>query len=463
MYLYLSNKEKLDLLKTQEFIISKNVLINYLTRIKKNTLNLIDNLSICKTFISIESNNCMNPIYWQLGHISQFYIIHTLNLLNTKNKLYFNILNSYIKQIEKQYNIDFYEFFDSFKTLRHIRFSKIICIKRLIIIYKSIIKILHNYIKISKIDSIDNYLIMLSILHNDMHNENFIFSYYNLQNNFLDSLIHISISNKSSESRIKNIFIDIPKGFLHQGQDINENRLVFDNETPSFLIRINEFKVSKYPITEYEYLDFVNNDGYINSKYWSQNGLDWKNENDIKHPLYWFNISGIWYRKHFNNIYKIGSNLPVCNISWYEAEAYCKWKNVRLIKESEWEYLATNLGRNLYPWGDRIPTQDICNINNVNNYCTSVELYESGNNIKGISQLIGNVWEWCEEDLYPYNNFTMDCVYKEMSYPFFGKKKICRGGCFAVNDFLIHSKYRNAQEPDCQIQFIGFRVCLKSS
>ena len=57
----------------------------------------------------------------------------------------------------------------------------------------------------------------------------------------------------------------------------------------------------------------------------------------------------------------------------------------------------------------------------------------------------------------------MDCVYKEMSYPFFGKKKICRGGCFTVNDFLIHSKYRNAQDPECRIQFIGFRVCLKSS
>ena len=50
-------------------------------------------------------------------------------------------------------------------------------------------KILYNYIKHLTLDSIDNYLIMLSILHNDMHNENFIFSYYNLQNNFLDSII----------------------------------------------------------------------------------------------------------------------------------------------------------------------------------------------------------------------------------------------------------------------------------
>tara|TARA_Y100000589_G_C27140383_1_gene624380 strand:- start:192 stop:1583 length:1392 start_codon:yes stop_codon:yes gene_type:complete len=463
MTLYLSNKDKLELLKNQEYSISKHMLKIYLKKSEINTLNLIEQLLLCKNLISEKSDNCINPICWQFGHISHFYIVNTLELLNTKNKLHFNILKSYINQIEEHYKINFNEFFDSFKTPRHIRFSKKISIKTLKTLYTSIMKILYNYIKQFTLDSIDNYLIILSILHNDMHNENFIFSYYNLQNNFIDSLIPISISNTSNKPRIENTFINISKGFLHQGHNINKNRLVFDNETPTFLKKINEFSVSKYPITEYEYLDFINNNGYIDSKNWSQNGLDWKNKNDIYHPLYWFDINGIWYRKHFNNIYKVGSNLPVCNISWYEAEAYCKWKNVRLIKESEWEYLATNLGRNLYPWGDTEPTKEICNINNVNNYCTSVELYESGNNIRNISQLIGNVWEWCEEEIYPYNNFTMDCVYKEMSYPYFGKKKICRGGCFAVSDFLIHSKYRNAQEPGCQIQYIGFRVCLKSS
>ena len=55
----------------------------------------------------------------------------------------------------------------------------------------------------------------------------------------------------------------------------------------------------------------------------------------------------------------------------------------------------------------------------------------------------------------------MDFIYKEMSYPYFGKK-ICRGGCFAVSDFLIHSKYRNARY-SCPNSIIGFRVCLNSS
>ena len=76
----------------------------------------------------------------------------------------------------------------------------------------------------------------------------------------------------------------------------------------------------------------------------------------------------------------------------------------------------------------------------------------------GVIGLIGNVWEWCEDSIYPYDGFKIDPIYKEMSYPYFGFKKICRGGCFNVPNYLIHSKYRNAQYPDCRIQYIGFRV-----
>ena len=50
-----------------------------------------------------------------------------------------------------------------------------------------------------------------------------------------------------------------------------------------------------------------------------------------------------------------------------------------------------------------------------------------------------------------------------MSYPYFGEKKICRGGCFCIQDYLISSSYRNSQLPGCRIQFIGFRTCLKST
>ncbi len=151
--------------------------------------------------------------------------------------------------------------------------------------------------------------------------------------------------------------------------------------------------------------------------------------------------------------------MPIYHISYYEAQAYCRWKKVRLLKEKEYEYLATNKGSDKYPWGRNDDIGSYAHLN-YHDYIIPVNEKLNGNNKLGVAQLIGNVWEWCEEPIYPYDGFTIDPVYREMSYPWFGMKMICRGGCWAVPDFLIHPRYRNAQHPTCRNQFIGFRVCL---
>ena len=53
----------------------------------------------------------------------------------------------------------------------------------------------------------------------------------------------------------------------------------------------------------------------------------------------------------------------------------------------------------------------------------------------GVYGLYGNYWEWCEDPIYPYDGFVIDPVYREMSYPFFGFKKICRGGVWCTKIF----------------------------
>ena len=130
----------------------------------------------------------------------------------------------------------------------------------------------------------------------------------------------------------------------------------------------------------------------------------------------------------------------------------------RLPTESEYEYLATNGGIDKFPWGEDLEATKYCNLN-YQKYIVEVTDNKEGDNKKGVSQLMGNVWEWCQEPIYPYDNFVIDPVYREMSYPFFGEKRICKGGCWSVPDFLIHPRYRNAQLPTCREQFIGFRVC----
>ena len=451
MSLYLSYEKKLNILKKQIYIENKSQLINDLNNIYKNTINYCKNLLKYENLINYV-DDCVNPIKWQLGHIILFYIDNTLKLLEKKDNFRYNLLKIYIRHFEK-YNKIKLTIFDSEKCNKLSRFKyNNIKFKQLKLIYFSIIQLLLSYINKNTIDSINTYLIRLSILHNDMHNENFIFTMYylHIKNNFYYNNNNIKINND---------FIKIKGGFFSQGININKNNLIFDNEAPSFNTYINTFSVSKYPITEYEYLDFVENNGYYNDELWCNESLEWKNKNNIVCPIYWFKNNNVWYKQHWDKSILVGSNIPIVNISWYEAQAYCKWRKVRLITETEWEYLSTNKGTTLYPWGNENINTTYSNINNINNFCTDVNFYEKGNNKDNISQLIGNCWEWCLETIYPYDNFVIDPIYREMSYPYFGKKKICRGGCFCVSDYLINSKYRNAQYPSCRIQFIGFRIC----
>ena len=221
--------------------------------------------------------------------------------------------------------------------------------------------------------------------------------------------------------------------------------------------------MSQYLVTEYQFTLFILQGGYQKREYWCDVSWDWIEKEEIELPLYWE-----WQEKNNKKellVWRNGkyfstlSNLPICHISFYEAQAYCRWKKVRLPLEKEYEFMATNKNKTKYPWGSDENMQNKCLLNYQGPIIPVNEMLE-GANEKGVNQLIGNVWEWCQEPIYPYNNFTIDPVYREMSYPFFGEKRICKGGCWLLPDFLIHPRYRNAQLPTCREQFIGFRVCL---
>ena len=380
----------------------------------------------------------INPILWQCGHIVYFYKKHCHN--------YFDI--NYTEDVKN--NIDFY---DSFITKSKFRYNK----NRLLDLYVLFEEYKHLYNIICETISKNKgnkYVLLLSILHNEMHIEALIFTGLHLEYKLKD-FISVGISNISLRGTSKNIifkpkFIKISSGLFIQGSRVSADYLSFDNERPVFRKFIEDFYISDTPITEYQFLQFILDSGYKTPEYWTIESWQWINDNNIECPLYW-SLDNLNIRK---------SNYPICNISWYEAKAYCNWAEVRLPTESEWEYVATYYGKYKYPWGN-VMIPKYCNLNYKVNRPLEVDdgRLQNEKTPLNVKQLIGNVWEWCEEPIYPYNGFNIDPIYREMSYPFFGFNKICRGGSFAMPDYLIHSRYRNAQMPDCRIQFIGFRVC----
>ena len=286
----------------------------------------------------------------------------------------------------------------------------------------------------------NHYLILLSILHLHMHLESYLFTRKVMMKDYHSFKLY-NFDNKLEELE----FIKIPNGSFIQGSSINKNGISFDNEKPIFVQNVNSFKISKTVVTNHIYHKFILEQGYDKKNLWSHYGWLYKVENNIRLPKYWKydnNEIKIYFNSKWYSLYQI-SNYPVCHLSWWEAEAFCKFYGGRMILEKEWEYASlfcNNKNPNLDYKNGILPVNHNYNVNDK------------------IVQMFGNVWEWCEEFIYPYKGFKIDPVYREYSYPFFGFKKVIKGSSWATPELLNYPSYRNSQLPNCRHQYISFRV-----
>ena len=126
----------------------------------------------------------------------------------------------------------------------------------------------------------------------------------------------------------------------HQGEDFH-----FDNEKGVHKVYLNPFEISNRLITNREFLKFIDADGYSSFQYWLAEGWDWVNTNQIKAPEYWHKIDGQWMNYTFSGMQPIEMEAPVAHISFFEADAYARWKGMRLPTEFEWEVAASQMGK----------------------------------------------------------------------------------------------------------------------
>jgi iron(II)-dependent oxidoreductase len=227
----------------------------------------------------------------------------------------------------------------------------------------------------------------------------------------------------------------------------------FDNEKWSHRVVLAPFRISRAAVTNAQYREFVEADGYRKREYWSDAAWACK---DRDQPLYW---SGDRMRR-FDRWMPIAPEEPVVHVSWYEAEAYCRFAGRRLPTEAEWEYAATldpvSRTKRRYPWGDDAWTSALANLEG--GALAGVHDYPRGDSAFGLRQMIGNAWEWTASTFLPYPGFLRD-PYQEYSEPWFGTHKVLRGGSFATPARVVHGGFRNFYTPDRADIFAGFRTC----
>lgn len=456
------NEKQINKLKNKKRSISKNELLQKYLFIKRLNIDLLKQLENNISLAWSVTTLIPHPLIFELGHVSLFYEHHILRHLRDKEG---SILENS------------YEMFDSLINLPEMRqHSNIIPFHKQKEYFVKIMDELIYYINemVDEVGPIHSYMFMVGYLHNIMHVEVYYFLFNLLRKPNPTSILLLSykqtnehqnynLNDNLNEYTITNKWINIEGGSFMLGCKENERVVIWDNEMPQNEVIINNFECMEQPVSNGEYLEFVNDDGYTNKKYWSYNGWLWlQNTHKKTYPFLWdYRCDGEnkWFRYIFDKIKTIKYNEPVVNISYYEAEAYANYRNARLPTEEEYVYLCTNGGTTLYPWGNNDENmEEYCNVNFSNNDVLSLDKYKNGANKWGINNLYGNCWYWTSTPFYPFDGFTIDALYDTFSYPFFYFRNIVKGCSWATNSDLIHSNYRNSQEKDKIFHFTGIRL-----
>ncbi len=187
----------------------------------------------------------------------------------------------------------------------------------------------------------------------------------------------------------------------------------------------NDYLIDVFPVTNKQYEKFINDSGYNKKNYWSEEGVEWRQKDNIAKPKYWDNF-------RFNQ-----PEHPVLGISYYEAEAYANWTGKRLPTEEEWERAARGTDGREYPWGNEFDTEKC----SVGGSTTPVSQYPNGISPEGCYDMAGNVWEWTSS-----------------YYDGKRKNKVIRGGSWYDGAHRCRSAIRAYFTPGRRSVALGFRL-----
>jgi iron(II)-dependent oxidoreductase len=252
----------------------------------------------------------------------------------------------------------------------------------------------------------------------------------------------------------------VPAGEFMMGTD--DRTAAYDNERPAHPVDVARFRIGVTPVTNGQFLAFMEDRGYRRREVWDDAGWLWLAGARVSHPMQWVRgQDGRWSERCHGRVVPLVLDRPVIHVSWYEAAAYARWAGRRLPTEAEWEKAAawdpeTRVARR-YPWGDAPPTEEHANLDQRTFAPAAVGAYPRGRSFFGCHKMIGDVWEWTASDFAPYPGFRA-FPYREYSEVHFGRGyKVLRGGSWATRPIAIRNTFRNWDLPERRQIFAGFR------
>ncbi|MGC0362798.1 iron(II)-dependent oxidoreductase [Rhodococcus sp. 27YEA15] len=234
-----------------------------------------------------------------------------------------------------------------------------------------------------------------------------------------------------------------------------------DNERGAHVVNVGTFAIDRFPVTNGQFLEFVDDGGYSRPELWSRTGWRHRVEAGLRAPQFWEYDGSRWWQRVFGLDEPLHERRPVVHVGYFEAEAYARWAGKRLPSEAEWEKAARWDPREQrsrrYPWGDAEPDETTANLGQRHLAPAEVGAYPAGASATGVHQMTGDVWEWTSSGFHPYPGFRA-FPYREYSEVFFGGDyKMLRGGSFGTDSVAARATFRNWDHPIRRQIFSGFR------
>lgn len=286
----------------------------------------------------------------------------------------------------------------------------------------------------------------IGINHEQQHQELLLMD---IKRNFFENPLRpkYQVTGFSSREAVTPTWKTYPSEMVQIGVPKRTQSFAFDNEKDQHKVWLEAFKLSSHLVTNGEYLEFIEDDGYKNPAFWLSDGWDQKEKENWAAPLYWEKRGQLWWTMTLSGMVPLEFGAPVVHVSFYEAMAFAKWSGCRLPTEAEWEVAA----RAEPVKGQFLETP-------------SYEPEASPEDHEVFSQIHGSVWEWT---LSPYSAYPRYEPLKdglsEYNEKFMCNQFVLRGGSAVTPQSHYRTTYRNFYYPHMRWMYGGIRLAKEVS
>ena len=263
--------------------------------------------------------------------------------------------------------------------------------------------------------------------------------------------------NRGTGAAPLNQLVAVATGTVRLAKDKTNPFYGWDNEYGLHEAEVAAFDAAKFLVSNQEFLQFVEAGGYLNSHNWEEEGKGWLAFTKAQHPTFWVKKTNGWYLRLMTEEVAMPWDWPV-EVNYHEAKAFCNWKKsetgmpVRLPTEDEWYRL-----------------YDVAGLSDVTEQVSNANLHldhgASSCPVNHFAQgeffdVVGNVWQWTETPVYPFDGFEVHVIYDDFTTPTFDERhNLIKGGSWIScgNETLRSSRYAFRRH---FFQHAGFRYVV---